>query len=121
MEKIKRVLCTIFCIAIIFSVFAISAYADRGSLVIKAENGNSGYLTEGYISYIYNYNTQKNEAYYFPKYSTIRFSQDVYTNDEYVYGTVTNCNTGFYLSDRQVPMRIVYIPSATMSLTPDIS
>lgn len=89
--------------------------------MIKAEHGNSGYLKESFVTQIYNYNNEQYEGYLFPKYSTIRFSHDVYTNDEYVYGTVTNCNTNFALSDQQVPHRIVYIPSATMSLPPELS
>lgn len=121
MRKMKRVFSVILCIAVVFSIFAISAYADRGTF--WAASGSGGYLKEGHALSYYNYNLEKNVNYIFPKYSTIRLSRDLYTNDEYVYGTVTDVfsEDKFSLSDKAVPTYKVYIATATDRILPELS
>lgn len=118
MKKAKRVFCAILCIAIIFSVFAISAYADRGKLRAKA--GVGGYLKSSYVAPYYGPDGTK-YLYVFPQYSTFKLQQDLYTNDTTAFGTLSDTTTGFRVTDQNVPVSKLYIEVATDSLLPDFS
>lgn len=120
MKKVKRIFCAILCIAVIFSIFAISAYAVNQTF--WAARGSEGYIKESHSVYIVGANG-KNYGYIFPKYSILRLQRDLYTTDSTAFGILTDpfSEDHYSMSQVEVPIYKVYMATATDSLPPDIS
>lgn len=107
----KKIFSLLLCLIMVFSIFSLSAYAvdDRGARMAPA--GTKGILNASHSCFYYNAKGER--VYYpFPKRSIILLMEDLYTNDEYGYGTVFDpFNDYFCLSDQAIPASKIDIPN----------